>query len=189
MDVVILIDGSTTSNFAAQIDLVRGMLQRSVSPMRYAIVTYGSESSVVSTATSDLAGLATTLSSVTAPGGVPDLGQGAGLARTILQSSILDRPVVVLALTDGEPTRVDLAVTAAQEIRRAGARLFVGLVDDHSEPRRATACDLASRPCDANVEAVESWQQMAQEPERFLVALCSDLDFPPTPEDSALLGR
>lgn len=179
MDVIVLVDGSDPEKFKSQLGLVQGLLNISREPMRYAVVAYGSSTKVLSTMTGDLQGLPSKLQAATAPGGVPDLAQGEGLGRMLLQSEVLDRSVVVLALSDGRPTREDNAISAAEGIRRAGARLFVGLVDDHTAPPRATACNIASHPCDANVQSVDSWEQMATSPERFLVAICSQLTMPP----------
>lgn len=178
MDLVVLVDGSEPEKFKSQLRLVRGLLKMSREPMRYAVVAYGSSTKVLSTMTSDLQGLATKLEAATALGGDPDLGQGEGLGRLLLQSEVLDRSVVVLALSDGRPTREDNAISAAEGIRRAGARLFVGLVDDHTPTPRATACNIASHPCEANVESVDSWEEMATNPQRFLVATCSQLSMP-----------
>lgn len=174
-DVIVLIDGSEAADFEAQLALVRGLIDRSETPMRYGVVAYGNPAKVLSTVTDNLESLTDSLNGLQRPGGDPDLAQGAALARSLMQSSILDRPVVVLLLTDGRPTRVDTAVAAAASIRQSGARSFVGLVDDHTPGPRDVACNIASKPCPANVESVGSWGEMRTSADPFLVATCSNL--------------
>merc|ERR1719456_1773148 len=84
------------------------------------------------------------------------------------------RPKIAVLLLGGAPS----GFQAAKELRSANVRLVVGLVDDGSQLARDQACSLASTPCSANVEAVKSFQQMADEPGRFLAGICRDLVYP-----------
>mmetsp|Transcript_65313 Transcript_65313/g.189297 ORF Transcript_65313/g.189297 Transcript_65313/m.189297 type:complete len:363 (-) Transcript_65313:3-1091(-) len=183
-DILVLVDGSDSANFSAQLELVAGMAQHADKDMRFGVVAYGSKVVELSELTADRAALAAALKKATAPGGLPNLAAGEVAAKNLLvraqfasSSDDVRRAKVVLVLSDGAPTHVEQAIEEAGEIRAEGLRLILGVVDGGSPEVRAQVCALAGAPCEANVEAVTSWAEMPRQPWRFLAALCERLEF------------
>jgi len=178
-DIILLLDGSDTANFTAQLTFARQLVQRSDSTMRFALVAYGTRTKVFARRAQDRDAVLTALEGAQAPGGFPDLAQGTAVVRTLLQSEAEeDREEIILMLTDGSPIDADMSVGAAKELKKEHVRVMVGFVDDHSKTTRLRMCSLASTPCAANVEAVDSWEQFSLQPERVLAALCTTMTAP-----------
>jgi len=147
--------------------------------MRFALVAYGTRTKVFARRAQDRDAVLTALEGAQAPGGFPDLAQGTAVVRTLLQSEAEeDREEIILMLTDGSPIDADMSVGAAKELKKEHVRVMVGFVDDHSKTTRLRMCSLASTPCAANVEAVDSWEQFSLQPERVLAALCTTMTAP-----------
>lgn len=183
-EVFVLLDGSDSANFSAQLLLLRGLVQHSAGSMQFGALAYGSSVRLLSEVTLDHARLLQVLTAAEAPGGNPDLAAGEAFAKNLIVSGdavgIGGLPLrTVLLLTDGAPTDFSAAVTVASRLRDQGIRLVVGLVDGGSPSTRQEACQLVDKPCATNVEAVESWEQLAESPWQFLAALCDRLLTPP----------
>lgn len=176
-DVILLLSGSAQADFRAQLDLSRYLIERSTEAVRFGVAAYGGSAKVLAALGADHPTLLAALRSATAPGGDADLGQGAAVARNLLSTgSEPGRQSTVLLITDGAPTQTEEALTEARRLRELGARLIVGTVDDRSPTGRRTACSLASTPCAMNVEAVDSWALLSQQPGQLLSVLCTRLE-------------
>lgn len=181
-DILFILDasGSAGKNFQRQVSLVMSIAKDSSEKVHVGAVAFGKEVKILSRITGDRKQLQT-LSSYTPPaGGSRDASKGEVMGGTLFGDPNVGRgrPKIAVLLLGGAPSGFPEAQKAAKELRSSGVRLVVGLVDDGSQVARDQACSLASTPCEANVEAVSSWEQMAQEPGRFLASLCRDLVYP-----------
>lgn len=145
--------------------------------VRFGVLAYGKEVKILSPITANRTQLAAISAYTPIAGGARDSAKGEILGRTLFAAPGVARgsPKVAVLLLGGAPAGFVNAQKASEELRAAGVRLIVGLVDDGSQLARQQACSLVSAPCSANVEAVKSWEQMAQEPGRLLSAICHDL--------------
>lgn len=177
-DVVLLLDGSAGHGheFESQLKLTRALAASSRKSVRFGVVAYGQQAKVLSRITDDRASLSPLLSAKP-PGGKRDVTQGEMLGRTLFLDPGVGkgRPKTVVLLLGGTPAAFVEAKKASEDLRSAGIRVVVGLVDDGDSLARKQACGLASEPCSANVEAVRSWEQLAEEPGRFLASVCNGL--------------
>lgn len=175
-DVLLLLDGSGDAgvNFEHQRSLVASIAEHSTSKVRFGVVAYGKEVEILSRITANRTQLAAISAYAPPVGGSRDCGKGEVVGRTLFMDPGVGRgsSKVAVLLLGGAPAGFVSAKKAAEELRSAGVRLVVGLVDDGSPLARKQACSLVNEPCSANVEAVASWEQMAQEPGRFLAAIC-----------------
>lgn len=175
-DVIMLLSGSAQSDFGAQLDLTRYLIERSTETVRFGVAAYGGSTKVIAALGAERPALFSSLRSASAPGGDADLAQGAAVARNLLSTGAeAGRQSTVLLITDGAPTQTEEALTETGRLRELGARVIVGTVDDRTPTGRRTACRLASRPCAMNVEAVDSWALLAQQPGQLLSVLCTKL--------------
>jgi len=181
-DILFLLDGSGAAgaDFDQQRNLVSAIVQNSSKKVRFGVLSYGKEVKILSRITPDRAQLASISAYTPPPGGSRDSGKGAVVGRTLFSDPGVGggRPKVAVLLLGGAPAGYANAKKAASDLKAANVRVVVGLVDNGNQIARDQACGLASAPCSANVEAVKSWKQMAQEPTRFLAAICSDLVYP-----------
>jgi len=182
-DVLFVLDasGAAGADFEHQRSLVASLVKGSSKKSRFGAVSYGKEVKILSRITANRTQFAA-ISSYNPPvGGSRDSAKGEVVGRTLFADPGIGQGAqkVAVLLLGGAPAAFVTAKKAAEDLRFAGVRLIVGLVDDGSQLARTQACDLVDAPCSANVEAVKSWDQMAQEPGRFLAAICSDLAKPP----------
>jgi len=184
-DVVFLLDGSGAGgmDFKRQFSLASSIVKASTQKLRFGVVSFGKETKVLSRITADRAQLASISSYMPLVGGMRDSAKGVVVGSTLFSDPGGGRrPKVAVLLLGGAPDAFVQSKKAAEELRSAGVRIVVGLVDDGNELARQQACSLASAPCAANVEAVKSWEQMAAEPTRFLAAICRDTADSSNPE-------
>lgn len=176
-DIFLLLDGSGPANFTAQQILAREFVARSEASVSFAIAAYGEEITSIAAFDATRAELLSQISSAAKPGGQPDLVQGEALAANMLKQRPMDHEKVVVLIADGSLLNFNMAEKSGQELRSAGFRVVVGFIDYNDPEAREQACTLASSPCEGNLDAVSSWEQMASQPERFLVTACSSLRF------------
>jgi hypothetical protein len=175
-DVVFLLDASGDAGvgFDHQRSVVSSIAKKSSEKLRIGIVSYGKEVKILTRITANRTQLAS-ISAYTPPvGGSRDTAKGEVVGRTLFADPGIGRgsQKVVVLLLGGAPSGFVEAKKAAEELRSTGVRIVVGLIDDGNQLARQQACGLVDAPCSANVEAVKSWSQIAQEPERFLAAVC-----------------
>jgi hypothetical protein len=180
-DVLVFLDssGDADAEFQHEVSLVSAMVERSSKKTGYGIISYGKEIKILSriTPSPDLAGLA---KYAPPAGGIRDTAGAVTMGRSLFGDPGIGgtRPKTALLLLGGAPATFTDSEKAAEDLRSAGVRVVVGLIDDGNTLTRQQACSLASKPCSANVEAVKSWQQLEHEPGRFLAAICRDLVYP-----------
>jgi hypothetical protein len=177
-ELVVLLDGSATSNFTAQCQLASQLVERVGNTTRIGLVAYGGNTRVISSMSADRTTLLAALHGAAAPGGDPDLAQGEVLARSLLQSSQLpESRKSVLVLTNGAPTAIYPAEVLAARLREQGAKVLVGLAGGPGfrNHKLENVCKLASSPCAEHVEVFTDWLSMAREPGRLLTAICQRL--------------
>lgn len=182
-DVVLLLDASEFGNWNAEIQMARALVRASNQTVRFGIVAYAETARVLTRVTDDHERVLASLGEAPpAIGSGNDIAQGESLGRTLLIRGEDEAPrsTVALLLTEGNPTRLGPATQAAASLKGIGVRLTVGLNDRRSPEAREHACALASAPCAANIEAVNSWQQLSEEPNRFLNLICDRLSFSST---------
>lgn len=183
-----MFEGGEKTDFAAQLALARGLVNRSANSVRFGALVYGATSTVLSGIT-DHEGILKALGSASTTKGNPDMAQGEAVARNLLLSATSPTTAsdaneqVVLLVTDGASIEYAAAKTAAKSLIDTGARLVVALVEkDRNEEVRERVCDFVGKPCGANVEAVDEWETIGQQTGRFLAAVCgSHLKLPPVP--------
>jgi hypothetical protein len=188
-DILFILDGSGNAggsdaagggDFKHEMGTVLAIMRDSSKKVGFGIVSYGKEMKVLSRITTDRKQLSTISAYSPPTGGSRDPVQGEFVARSLFSDPGIGggRPKIAVLFMGGALAGMVNAKKAAEELRSAGVRVVVGLVDDGSQIARDQACSLASKPCSANVEAVKSWEQMAQEPGRFLAGICRDLVYP-----------
>jgi len=180
-DVVFLLDGSGDpgEEFSDQVEFVSEVVEASSEKVRFGVLSYGKEVKILSRITADRNRIAAMTAYTPPTGGTRDAVKGVAVGRTLFADpGGSGGPKIAVLLLGGSPASYVNAKKASEELRSAGVRVVVGLVDDGSPQARTHACGLASSPCSANVEAVKSWRQMADEPGRFLTTICKDLVYP-----------
>jgi len=183
--VLVVLDGSDSSNFTAQVALTKDLVSQASPKMPFGVIAYGSEAKIVAPITTDRSSLLKALSSAAAPGGPPDLAQGAALAKNIFLPKVAvagsggadQLPGIVLVFTDGAPTDFEASITVAADLRSMGLRLIVGTANQAtSKEARKQTCALVGRPCAGNVEAFQGWEELPGQHWRFLSSLCENLE-------------
>lgn len=182
-DVLFLLDASGEAGaadvFKHQLDLVAAVAETSSEKVKIGALAYGKKAAIISRITADRMQLAV-LDYTPPEGGSRNVAPGEVLGQTMFSDPGVGggRPKIAVLLLGGAPSGFAEARKAAKALRAGGVRIVVGLIDDGSQLARDQACSLASKPCSANVEAVQSWEQMAEEPGRFLAGICRDLVYP-----------
>jgi hypothetical protein len=188
-DVLFLLDssGDPSQDFKEQTALVSRVVKASSQKVRFGVLSYGKEVRILSRITGDRNRLSAMNSYLPPSGGTRNVVKGLVKGRSLFADPGIGagRPKIAVLLLGGSPASYANAKRASEELRSAGVRVVVGLVDNGNKQARTFACGLASSPCSANVEASKSWQKMAAEPERFLTTICRDLVYP-TPAPSRL---
>jgi len=180
-DVVFLLDGSGDAgyDFETQVNFVSEVVAASSDNVRFGVLSYGKEVKILSRITADRNQINAMTAYTPPTGGTRDSVKGMFVGRSLFADpGGGGGPKIAVLLLGGSPASYVNAKKASEELRSAGVRVVVGLVDDGSPQARTHACGLASSPCSANVEAVKSWRQMADEPGRFLTTICKDLVYP-----------
>lgn len=189
-DILFLLDDSGDARVAFQheVRLVSDIVKRSSKKTSYGIIAYGKEVKILSriSPTPDLVSLANYVPPL---GGMRDVAKAQTIGRSLFGDPHVGggRPKTIVLLLGGTPATFIDSEKAAADLRTAGVRVVVGLIDDGSTLARQQACSLASKPCSANVEAVKSWEEMANAPGRLLAAICRDLVYPNTTSSQDLL--
>lgn len=178
-DIVILLEGGTaSSNFGAQVALVKHLVEHSTPSIRFGVAAYGANATVISPVTADHAAVKSALENAKAPPGSPDLAKGEAVVLNVLRASgeLGTRQQTVLALADSDPLQPVEATTVAGHLQKTGARLVFGVVDTRSRMERMTICDMATKPCSMNVVTGDSWEHMAKEGGRVMASICNQLE-------------
>lgn len=180
-EVVFLLDGSgdAGNDFVEQLNFVSKVVAASSNKVRFGVLSYGKEVKILSRITADRNQISAMTAYSPPTGGTRDSVKGLFVGRSLFADpGGSSGPKIAVLLLGGSPASYVNARKASEDLRSAGVRLVVGLVDNGSQQARSHACGLASSPCSANVEAVKSWEQMALEPGRFLTTICKDLVYP-----------
>lgn len=181
-DILLMLDGSAGEGdyFKHQLALADQLVKSSSKKVRFGVLAYGQKVQIISRITGDRDVLGVLSTVATPPGGKRDVTQGEVIGQTLFADPSVGggRPKIAVLLLGGAPASFVAAKKASEDLRAAGVRVVVGLVDDGSSLARKQACGLASEPCSANVEAVKSWEQVSEEPGRFLAGICRDLVYP-----------
>lgn len=181
-DVLFFLDasGAAGKDYERQASLVRSFAARSSEKVHVGAIAYGKKLQILSRITAKRDLLDAVAAYSPPAGGSRDSAPAVVMGRTLFADPGVGdgRPKIAVLLLGGAPTGFPEAKKAAKELRDSNVRVVVGLIDDGSQLARDQACSLASTPCEANVEAVKSWDQMAQEPGRFLASLCRNLVYP-----------
>jgi hypothetical protein len=180
-DILFLLDGSGAAgdDFQNQIKLVSAVVEASSNKVRFGVLSFGKQAQILSRMTSNHKDVTDALVYNPPTGGSRDCGTGMVVGQTLFSDpGGQESTRTAVIILGGSPATWQDTKKAADEMKASGIRLVIGLVDEGEEFTRDQVCALASEPCSANVEAVKSWDQMANEPGRFLAAVCRNLVYP-----------
>jgi len=201
-DIVFVMDGSASlvatakgaaaeANFEKEKEFVKSLLAKSTltgkgstveptlrSGVRAGVVLFGGASrpQVVSPVTGEKDALTGAVGKVAWPKGLSPVGQGLGVAGSVLRAALGRRHATVVLLSDGRMRDTSATYSAARRLRSQGARVVVALVQPSSEASAKRAgkifCRVASYPCVDNVLRVSGWDELNAQLGRFLSVVC-----------------
>lgn len=171
------------NGFVARAVLSKETADPSSMGVRIGAVIMADKPVIAATVTGDRGTLGGELLNAPWPAGETNVVRALQASRELLDLATSDRPrpETIVLVTDGRRNQAETAAVLAKQLRDAGVRILVVLVQQREKKRygaearersRDFICSIAGAPCSDNVVQLDDWSELVPQLSRIVAAAC-----------------